>query len=148
MNFESIEPISIPVTIAGKNYVLKEATADVACKYRNIILKSTKLNVDGRVTSMEGLADAEPFLVSLCLFEVDGDKLKPVPITTIRSWPNRIQKALFAEAKNISELDEKETEAILQKRIKDSQEKLEGLRSGALEEASKNGLLATTGTSA
>src|SRR4051812_878860 len=93
MEFDSLEPIEVPVRLGSKSYVLREPSEDIACKYRNALLKATKLGSDGKPTSLEGLADIEPQLVSWCLFEVtnpggdDQAKLvKPVPVSVIRGW--------------------------------------------------------------
>ena len=58
---------TIPVYIGGRDYVIKEATADVAARWRNSLLNATRLGPDGKPISMENLADSEPFLGSLCL---------------------------------------------------------------------------------
>ena len=94
---------SIDVTIDGRHYTLKEATADVAAKWRNTILRSAKISQDGKLQSMEDVAYSEPFLVSMCLYDEKG----PVPVQIVRSWPARVVKALFEEAKKLGDLDEK-----------------------------------------
>jgi hypothetical protein len=52
---------------------------------------------------VKGLADLEPMLVSLCLFDEQG---KPVPAAFVREWPSRVIKAIYDECKRISQLDE------------------------------------------
>lgn len=107
LNFDSIERVQVEVTIGDDRYVLKEATGDAACRYRNSILRATKLGPEGKPSSIDGIVDSEPLLVSLCLFTAEDNK--PVPLSTVRSWPNRIVKKLYETAEHISEL--KETEA-------------------------------------
>jgi hypothetical protein len=110
MCFETLAPVEVPVKIGSGRYVLREASGDAACRYQNAVLKTTKLGPDGRPTDINGLADCEPLLVSLCLFEIvhttdsDPPKYRPVPLSVIRSWPNRIQRALFRRAQEISGL--------------------------------------------
>lgn len=137
MNFDDPTLREVPVKIGDKRFVLREASGDAACKWRNSILKATKL-VDGKPASMDGLADGEPYLVSLCLFELnaDGLELRPVPLHVVRSWPARVQKALFERVKSMSDLDDAEDAGALEKTIADAQEKLSRIRSG--EDKAKN----------
>ncbi len=104
MNFD-LEVVSIPVTIGGEKYELREASGDAACKWRNAILSKAKLGPDGKPQTVGSIADTEPLLVSLCLFNESG---KNVSLSVVRSWPARIQKALFNKIKDISDLDEDE----------------------------------------
>lgn len=94
----------IPVKIGDVEYTLKEASGDASIKYRNMVMGRVKM-LDGKPSQMDNLADSEPFLVHLCLFDSEG---KNVPINIIRSWPARIQKSLFEKAKEISQLDEED----------------------------------------
>lgn len=118
-DFGDLAPIEVPCTIGGKKYTLREASGDAACKYRNALLKATKLGTDGKPTSIDGMADAEPLLVSLCLFTAENTA---VPVQVVRSWPQRIQKRLFDEAKRISQLDERDTPASIEEKILKLQE--------------------------
>jgi hypothetical protein len=97
----------VPVRMGGRRYLLREATAAAACQYRNAVLRSTRLDQDGKPEYVDGLADAGPVLVAGCLFEVDGDGLKPVPLATVRGLPSRVQEQLFDRAKRLSELDQR-----------------------------------------
>lgn len=139
LNFDDLAPIEIPVKVGGKAYLLREASGDAACKWRNALLKATRLGPEGKPVSIDGMADTEPLLISLCLFETadngDGSRTatKPVSIATIRSWPARVQAKLFAKCKDISALDETETEEALRKRLEDTQRKLDALQNGSAE---------------
>lgn len=99
------ELTEVPVMISGKSYTLKEASGEAACIYRNTMLKCTRLGVDGKPSSVDGLADIEPLLVSLCLFDSSGNQ---VPVKTVRSWPSKVVNRLYTKAKEISELDEED----------------------------------------
>ena len=101
LNFDDIAPIEIPVVIKGKRYTLKEASGDAACRYRNAVLSALQVSKTGEVTGARNLADTEPLLVSLCLFD---EQDKPVPIKTVRSWPARVVRTLFEKAADISDL--------------------------------------------
>ena len=103
----SLETVEIPVKIDGKDYVLREADGAAATSYRNQLLASMKLGPDGKPSSIHGLASVEPMLVSRCLFD---EKNKSVPLKVVEGWPSRVQKTLFAKAKEISMLQEEATD--------------------------------------
>lgn len=130
MNFDDLQPIEIPVKFRNRRFMLKEATGDAAVKYRNAMLESTKLGPDGKPVSVKGMANIEPYLVSLCLIELiadkDGkDRERPVSDTTLRGWPNRVLKPLYDTCKEISALSEEDdTEEAITKKIEDLQKKL------------------------
>lgn len=102
MNFDE-EDIAIPVRIRGETYELREASGEAGCNFRNEIARRVTLGPEGKPQRIGNLADVEPKLISACLFDKDG---KNVPEKTVRSWPNRIQKALFKRIQEISDLDE------------------------------------------
>lgn len=146
LNFDDLTPIEIPVSIKGEKYVLKEPTEGAVCRWRDAQLKASKLT-DGKLTSMDGLADTEPLLVSLCIFKIrdlpDGSKKEvPVELPVVRGWSGRIVKVLFEKLKEIGELEEKDTEEVLQKRLKDTQEQLKALRNGKSVEGPEGNVLA------
>ena len=103
----SLERQEILVSIEGggevKTYTRKEADGNAAIQYRNRIMEAIRPSAEGQPTAYKGFAEVEPMLVSLCLFNGDG---QTVPLSTIKSWPSRIQKALFNKIKAISDLDE------------------------------------------
>lgn len=108
LNFDGFTLVEIPVTILGKKYLIREASGDAACKYRNAVFKSTTMGPDGKPVKIEGLADVQPLLVSLCLYLVgeNGEVGQLVPLSVVRSWPDRIIRPLFQEIKRISVLDD------------------------------------------
>lgn len=108
--FDDIAPIEIPVRIGDKSYILREATGEDARQWRNLNMKAAKFTSDGKVASMEGMADGQYFLVHRCIFSTNGDGKRsdnPIPLVMIKSWPERIIKSLFQKAKEISDLEEK-----------------------------------------
>lgn len=134
LRFDDLSPTERPVSIGGKSYVLKEASADSVCKWRNNMMKSAKLGPDGKPVSMDGIADSEPYLVSLCLFERDTDKEgkvrdRSVPVNVVRGWPNRIQRALFQVVRNISDLGDDDSAEAIEQRIAADTERLNVMRS-------------------
>jgi hypothetical protein len=100
LDFDSISLITVPVTISGQLYELREASGDASAKYRNAMLACSTLGPDGKPIRMDGLADVDFFLLSLCLFNMPANTL--VPECEIRSWPNRICETLIEELKEIS----------------------------------------------
>lgn len=103
-------PVSIPDRKSGKvvNYFLREAIGDAVVKYENEMLKCTQLGESGRPSSVRGMADVEPLLVSMCLFFNCPEDTKfhnqPVAQSVIRAFPSRILKKLYETAKQISEI--------------------------------------------
>lgn len=102
----------IPYEIGGKQYVLREASGGAATRYKDAQIQSAKLNSrTGKAEKLTGLAETEPLLISLCLFEQRGEGKEILcPLGTIKSWPNRIQRELFEEVKRISDLAEGSTQ--------------------------------------
>lgn len=151
LNFDDqgLEPIFIPVTYKGKHYVLTEATADVAVRFRNMSMKAAKWQADAngkpRSAVIDGMADTEPFLVSRCLFhaklvKVEGeadrwvaptlangdlDRTKLVSDQVIRGWHPHVLKELFNLCYKISKLSEKEPENIAPRTIEQLDEEIQ-----------------------
>lgn len=139
MDFD-LAPIRIPVTVRGKRYILSDATAGAVVQYRNALMKSTRM-IDGKVSGVEGMADAEPLLVSLCLSNLSkddplapatdpGGNPVPVGIAVVKSFPSSAMKILFDRIKEISGLNDDESEETLAKRIEVDQKKLASMRAG------------------
>lgn len=103
LDFTDFAVREIEVKFPEKTYKLREASGDVAATYRNESLKCTQFGEDGRVRSVEGMANLEAKLVHYCL--LDGDN-KRVPLDIIKAWPERYVKQLFVQAKEMSGLDE------------------------------------------
>lgn len=133
MTFDDPTPGKVEVVIGNEEYVLKEASGDTAVKYRNMLLRATKMT-DGKVSGIDGMADAEPFLVSACLFRIvdmKGTRTEvPVALAAVRAFKDSLLKSLFERVKKISGLDDKETAESLKKKIADLTAKLEVLQRG------------------
>ena len=137
-DFDDLQLAKKTVRVNKQDYVLTEADTNAGTVYKNACLKATKLS-DGKVSGMDGMADAEPLLLSYCLYVADAagnmmtdDKQQPmrVPLSVIKTWKNRITKKLFDWVKEVSELHEKDDPAEirkdierLQKRLKEIEEK-------------------------
>jgi len=133
-----LTPAEVPIVIRAKGddgkltstkCILREASGDVAARYRDAMMRCTTLGPNGRAVKIEGMAGTEAVLVAGCLFYADTNK--PVPIDVIRSWPNRVQEALHKKAKEISELDrEDETVEGIESQITDLQKRLAEVKAG------------------
>lgn len=124
LEFDDLTERREPVRIGKTWYLLIEATGDAVRQWRNARLKASKLE-DGKLVSMEGLADIEPLLVSLCLYNLDQTTATPtqpphdivfkgqVAKEVVGAWPARVQTALYERIKKISDLldEEKKTPA-------------------------------------
>ncbi len=110
-DFDLTERTYGPFPIDGEQYILVEATSQAATDMRNITLRGASMK-DGRVEMGAGLAQAEPFLVSKCLFKLDdAGKRHPMSLDTIRNWPSRVVKPLYNKAYEISGLKEDDGKA-------------------------------------
>lgn len=130
LDFDDDAPVQseIPVTYQKTEYVLVEASGEVATRYQNAIFRSSKLD-DGKLVGMDGLADASLILVSGCLFPVkDGKRGPNVSLATVKSWPNRLVKQLFETARDMSDLGDNDTVESLEKQIAGLQKRLKTLR--------------------
>lgn len=108
LDFGSLENTDVKVTGPDKKkYVLREATGAVAAKYRNACMACMKLTPDGKSAGIQGLADVEPLLVSMCLFTEEGSS---VELSLIKAWPAKVVKKLFETAQEISDLKEQPKE--------------------------------------
>lgn len=121
--------------IGKEIYKVREADGDASYKYRNKIIGCTELGADGQAKSVKDIADVEPFLISMCLFDAAG---KLVPATTIRKFKATVCKRLYELIKEISELDDGTTDDIagLEKQLASVKEKLD--KAKAKEDAPKN----------
>jgi hypothetical protein len=132
IDFDDLEPCGVTVTLGRgdqkQHYILREATADAAKKYQNCRARSTRFNEEGKVTGIDGVADAEPLLVSHCLCLTNPDHVTvlldkksnamTVPLHTILSWKVGIVKTLFEKVREISPgLDDDTNEDALVKQI-------------------------------
>jgi len=118
----------VDVSIGDKKYVLREASGDAACRYHNKMTSGIKA-FKGEMTMTGSMADAEPLLVSACLFPIDAEgkvSTVNVPIQTVRKWPNRITQTLFQKIMEISPMLIKDNEDVdgLKKQREELDEKI------------------------
>lgn len=108
-DFSDLTPVTQEIKNLGKrNYLLHEASTEAAKKYKNCQYASAKYG-DGKLERIEGRADADPLLLSLCITYDDGDeKGQLVPLRVINNWPERVTKPMIDWVKDHSDLDDKE----------------------------------------
>ncbi len=113
---DNVAPITVKVTVGGKQYVLKEATEAAHCEYRNTVQKAIKWS-EGKQVGVGDMENANSLLLSLCLFELyqpkkDSDTVaeRPVILQQIRSWPRRVTRPLIERCKQISGIIKEETQ--------------------------------------
>ncbi len=126
---DDLEPKSKPVRYKSKSYVLREAGNSAVVAYRNATAKSTKM-VDGKLSGFDGLAEAEPLLVSKCLFEAKDGQDHPVSIEFVKSMPNRFVKPMFDWLEEHSDINGALTAEDLKRQITSLQKRLEEIESG------------------
>ena len=103
-----LAPKEDTVSFGDRQYIIVEATEDAATKYRNCMMAATRIGADGKPVGTDGIAQAEPLLVSLCMFEVyDKDKRRPVLLRDVLKWPSQLVGKIFARIQEISNLAEK-----------------------------------------
>lgn len=136
----ALDIVEIPVEIGGRKYVLREADGHTAAKYRDTITKSVKMT-RGQVSGIGGIAEAEPLLVSMCLFAEDdeGGYTRKISLDTVKRWPSRIVKSLFTKAQEISGLKEEDDSLEgLKERRRELDEQIQELEDADVESTSGN----------
>lgn len=124
--FDDLTPIEIPVKIKDQSYTLIEATGDVVSKYRTALSRLAKIR-DGQAEIVGNVGDTDLLLLSLCLKDSGGAL---VSVDTLRGWKGSVVQKLVAKLKEISLLDQEESEADLQRRLEDTQRRLTALKEG------------------
>lgn len=102
MTFDSLTLVEVPIKIGDKDFILREASGEAAVAWRNARTNAIKI-VNGKPVGAKDMASVDPLLVSLCLFDSEGNG---VPLPTILGWADRVQKQLYERVKLISDLSE------------------------------------------
>lgn len=144
-DFSSLAPATVgPVQIGDRWWIVHEADPDSADRFRAANLRTASLtfNEDDTKTmrGLEGLAKSESVLIRANVYEVEGkdgklrmdgddpDKKHLVDDATYKRWPTRLRRWLFDTIKEISDLDENDTEESLERQIARLQKRLAKLR--------------------
>lgn len=159
--FDSLEPKEQKVSLVGEAHILREATEAAAVNYLNVHARAAKFSADGKPAGLDNVAEADPTLLSQCLYKAgpdgrivttpDGrpDPKTLVRLATILSWPSRVVVPMVAWVKEVSELERKDTVESIDEQIAQLQKKRQKLTENGdgLEERAKNAPGATTSTS-
>lgn len=112
MNLDSLTRISVPLQFEGTEYFLLELSGEEAITYRDAMVAAAVVDEEtGEMKRIDPKAysDLQYTLVSLGLRRKGTDgALYPVSLDTVKTWPNRILKALADKIREISELVAKE----------------------------------------
>ena len=131
LDFSDIGFISVPVTLpGGRKYTLTTATEE-QCRQFDNERTSRMIFSDGKVMGVKDSGDLRSILVHKCL---KGENGRPVNMDEIRNMHPKIVERLFTTAKQISGIDERDSEQEdLQKALQrsDSPVRLEDLRKWA-----------------
>jgi len=162
LDLGSLKPwvIECELEIEGtkQRFLLREPSEGAVTEYRRATMRGITYDQgEGKVTGVEGSADAEPQLVAACFFQVkkkESGSEYEVQVTEreLRSWPGRIAKTLFDEIQaRCPWLMGEETEEGLEKDIAAKTKRLEKLRKArekgeAAEGTAKNSPQLTTTT--
>lgn len=93
------EPVTLP---DGKKFIMREPSGAAEIAYRKELFGATTVNDNGQVEFVKALADAEPMLVSLCLFAEDGSH---PTVEYTAAIPNTVFKKLVKWCKENGELE-------------------------------------------
>lgn len=140
-DFDDLEPKVQRVRYKGKVYWLREASEGASVAWRNVHTSSARHDEQGKFISVGAIADAEPVLVSKCLYYADAatgglpvlptgepDAKFLVPEALIRGFPHQVISKLYSWIMDNSGLREPDTEESLKERIKADVAKLRTIR--------------------
>lgn len=138
LDLEDLEPVELPFTQRGVQYVLREPTADAAKKWKAAVIRAHRPGPDGKLVPTDALPDTSILLLSLCVYEADGGRVPmkdglPDPkrlaaVPVILSFGSKAVESLFRACKEIGGLSEEDDEAtpgLLREKIAGLQKKLE-----------------------
>lgn len=106
-----LKPREETVTLGQRQFLLKEASADVHRQYQNLIVSGARM--EGEKVQFGRVADADLYLLAACLFEITSEKRGDQPAFVVhravsaefaRSLPNRVAEPLITAAKKMSNI--------------------------------------------
>jgi DNA-binding transcriptional MerR regulator len=115
--------------VVTATYLLKEPSESASCKWRDALVKATKLDNQGKPIGMGDISDSDALLLSLCLFKRENGDDIPVDKKLILGWPARVVRPLVEACKEMGGMDdEEETLEQLEERKQEIEEKIASLR--------------------
>jgi hypothetical protein len=112
----TLDEVTFPVKINGENYLLVEADAGTAERYKaltldNVVMTQGHKGQGNKIERLTAMAQIENFVVSRCLKKIDAAGARhDVSIETIKKWPNRVVRPLYDKISQISSLTESDEE--------------------------------------
>ena len=110
-DFESIELVRIPVTIAGTDYLLEEAGAEAGAFYEDAMIGSVVMK-DGKPISVSNVKSRDLTLLAMCLYAVNSSDKGPartrVQQSFVNALPRKVADTLIESLKAISGLGDTE----------------------------------------
>jgi hypothetical protein len=126
LSFDDLTLKEHPVRIGKDHYVLREPDGEVVNRWRAHAMRSVRATGApkdiaagrGTIELTDSVSDTPAYVVSLCLYRskdpngyvlpVDREgwphPMQRVPPATVKSWPSRVQDALFEKVKEMSGL--------------------------------------------
>ena len=107
LNFDTIKLQEVPVVIAGREYVLREADAEAGAFYEDAIIGSMIMQ-DGKPVSIGNFRQRDLGLLARCLYVkgAGGDQDKRVTIGFVNQLPRKIVEALVDHLKEMSGIND------------------------------------------
>lgn len=133
----------VDVTLDDKLFILKEASGGTAVEYQNAALNGVTFGADGKPQRMVGQASVQSILVGGCLYQT-GQSGTALSSSVGTKWveenlPAKVMKALFKEAKEMSDLGEdEETAEEIRNQIKKLEDKLIKIENDSLGESTED----------
>lgn len=140
-SIDDLRPRTESVSVGGVSYVLREALAGAAARFRNARARAGRFTPQGKFAGFDGIADAELQLLADCLqrCSTDGTPLTNrdgTPATEkfeiVSGWLDRVTGPMIEWIKkNSPTLQDDETAESIQKQIDVLNERLEFLKGQA-----------------
>ncbi len=86
----------------AEDYVIHEMCGDILEEYFNGQKEKTKISDDGKTVR---ILDYKGVYITLLNLTMTGPDEKAVPLTLLKTWPSRVQIALFKIAQELNALD-------------------------------------------
>jgi hypothetical protein len=103
--FTTADRPSLPVTIDGKEYILCEATADIAAEYRSVTMRGAKFDADGKAYSApENIGESLLVLLAGCLYRMTKGGKQCVTQRFIKELPSPVSEALHEACLDLNPL--------------------------------------------
>lgn len=136
-DFSGLEEVKIPITAPdGRKFILREVFGDGYDAWQNAITDARQYNADGKMSGFKNLAETDNVLIAKSLVEILPDgTMQAVGPEVPSNWPQKMRAKVLAKLREVSELDEIDTEEELIKQIEKLQARLAKVRAGKADQA-------------